>query len=211
MQVEVYGESLFDYLLYLPTDYDINKKYPLMFFLHGAGERGDDLNKLKVHSIPKIFSGDVNYQAIVVSPQCKIGVTWNTQIEKLTQFIKQIIKKYSVNEDAVSITGISMGGFGTWQIIMDNPELFSCAAPICGGGMAWRAGVLSELPLRIYHGEQDGAVDPFYSKDIYRVLKNCNAKDVELFLYPEVGHNVWNPAYEETDLISWLINKRRNA
>jgi len=209
MQKAIYGESLFDYLLYLPKDYTETKKYPLIFFLHGAGERGNDLSILKVHSIPKVFDGDVNYQAIVVSPQCKEGLTWNSQIEKLYEFIKEIIAKYNVLENAVSITGVSMGAYGTWQTIMDHPEIFSCASPICGGGLAWRAGVLVDLPLRIYHGEKDATVDVFYSKDIYRVLKNAGAKNVELFLYPEVGHNVWNQAYEETDLINWLINTRR--
>jgi predicted peptidase len=209
MQQAIYGESLFNYLLYLPKDYSETKKYPLIFFLHGAGERGNDLSVLKVHSIPKVFDGDVDYQAIVVSPQCKEGLTWNSQIEKLYEFIKEIISKYNVLENAVSITGISMGAYGTWQTIMDNPELFSCSAPICGGGLAWRAGVLKDLPLRIYHGEKDLTVDVFYSKDIYKVLKNAGAKNVELFLYPEVGHNVWNQAYEETDLIDWLITTRR--
>ena len=209
MQIEVYGKSFFNYLLFLPKGYDKTKKYPLMIFLHGAGERGDDLKMLKVHSIPKIFDGDVDYQAIVVSPQCKSGETWNTNIESLKKFILEMIEVYNADKNAVSITGISMGGFGTWQTIMDMPEVFSCASPICAGGMAWRASVLTDLPLRIYHGELDQAVDVFYSKDLYRALKDCGAKEVELFLYPEVGHNVWNNAYEETDLISWLISKRK--
>ncbi len=209
MQKEIYGKSFFNYLLFLPKGYDQSKKYPLMFFLHGAGERGSDLTKLKVHSIPKIFDNEVDYQAIVISPQCPDGQTWNSNIESLRKFIFEMIELYNADKSAVSITGISMGGFGTWQTIMDCPDLFSCAAPICAGGLSWRAGVLSSLPIRIYHGELDQVVDPFYSKDIYRVLKNNNAKDVELFLYPEVGHNVWDNAYEQTDLISWLISKRK--
>lgn len=211
MQQEIYGENEFDYLLYLPTGYEKNKKYPLIIFLHGAGERGDDLLKLKAHSIPKIFDGDVNYQAIVVSPQCKQNTTWTSQIEKIYAFISFIIEKYNVDKDAVTITGVSMGGFGVWQTIMDYPQLFSAAAPICGGGMAWRADVIRDLPIRIYHGEKDESVDVFYSKDLYRSLIRNNAKDVELFLYPNVGHNVWNQAYEETDLIQWLISQKHNS
>lgn len=209
MQQEIYGEHNFDYLVYLPTDYDKEKQYPLLVFLHGAGERGDDLTKLKVHSIPKVFDGAVDFQAIVVSPQCKNGTTWSSQIQKVYEFILYIVKKYNADKNAVAITGVSMGGFGTWQTIMDYPDLFAAAAPICGGGMAWRASVLQDLPIRIYHGEEDQLVDVFYSKDMYRALKTHNAKDVELFLYPNVGHNVWNQAYEETDLISWLISKKR--
>lgn len=210
MKREIYGESIFNYLLYLPKGYEKRKKYPLMIFLHGAGERGDELSKLKVHSIPKIFDGDVDYQAIVVCPQCKQNTTWTSQIEKVYEFILFIIEKYNVDKNAVSITGVSMGGFGVWQTIMDYPELFSAAAPICGGGMAWRADVIKELPIRIYHGEKDELVDAFYSKDLYRALKRYDAKDVELFLYPNVGHNVWNQAYEETGIINWLISKKRD-
>ena len=209
MQQEIYGENLFDYLLYLPKNYYASKKYPLMIFLHGAGERGNNLSILKCHSIPKVFDGDVDYEAIVVSPQCKHEKTWNSDIVRLRNFISEMIEKYNVDENAVSITGISMGGFGTWQMIMDYPDLFAAASPICGGGMAWRAGTILNLPIRIYHGEIDDAVNVFYSKDIYRVLKKHNAKDAELFLYPNVGHDVWNQAYEQTDLISWLISKRK--
>lgn len=209
MQQEIYGTGEFDYLLYLPKNYGGRRKYPLLVFLHGAGERGDDLSVLKCHSIPKIFDGGVSYEAVVVSPQCKNGRTWSSNPEKVVAFIKDLMKTYSVDENAVSITGISMGGFGTWQVIMDHPSLFAAAAPICSGGMAWRAEAIADLPVRIYHGEADEVVDVFYSKDMYRALKACNASDATLFLYPNVGHDVGNYAYEQTDLIDWLISKRK--
>lgn len=209
MQQAIYNEGLFDYLVYLPKDYDGEKKYPLLLFLHGAGERGDNLEVLKCHSIPKIFEDDVDYEAVVISPQCKHNKTWNSDPVRLRSFISEMIEKYAIDENAISITGISMGGYGTWQMIMDYPDLFSATAPICGGGMAWRADTILNLPIRIYHGEIDDAVNVFYSKDIYRVLKKRNAKDAELFLYPNVGHDVWVQAYEQTDLISWLISKRK--
>ena len=210
MQNEIYATSEFDYLLYLPENYDAKRKYPLLVFLHGAGECVDDLSVLKCHSIPKIFDGDVSYEAVVISPQCKSGMTWSTNPEKVFAFIKAMIGKYSIDENAVSITGISMGGFGTWQIIMDYPSLFAAAAPICSGGMAWRADVIKNLPIRIYHGEIDNVVDVFYSKDMHRALKEHDAVDATLFLYPNVGHDVGNIAYEQTDLIDWLISKRKN-
>ena len=209
MQKEIYGKSEFDYLLYLPTNYDGNRKYPLIVFLHGAGERGDNLATLKRHSVPKIFDGEADKCAIAVSPQCKTGKTWSSDPEKVHRFISDIMREYAVDKDAVSITGVSMGGFGTWQIIADYPELFAAAAPICGGGMAWRSDVIADMPIRIYHGEIDDTVDIFYSKDMYRALKAHNAADVRFFLYPNVGHDVWNIAYEQTDLIDWLISKRR--
>lgn len=210
MQNEIYGASQFDYLLYLPKNYDERRKYPLLVFLHGAGERGNDLSVLKCHSIPKIFDRDVEYEAVVVSPQCKFGRTWSSNPEQIITFIRDMIGKYSIDENAISITGISMGGFGTWQTIMDCPSLFAAAAPICSGGMAWRADVIADLPIRIYHGEADDVVNVFYSKDMYRALKERNAVDASLFLYPNVGHDVGNYAYEQTDLIDWLISKKRS-
>lgn len=206
---EVYGESHFNYWVYLPKEYDAAKKYPLVLFLHGSGERGDDLSLLLRHGVPKLLNAGFDYGAVVISPQCKPDITWTSQSEKIREFLAYAIEKYSIDEDAVSITGLSMGGFGTWQVICDYPELFSAAAPICGGGMSWRAGRISHLPIRIYHGEKDNDVDVFYSKDFYRRLKLCNASDVELFLYPDVGHNSWTRAYEQTDLLDWLISKRR--
>ena len=211
MQNEVYGKSVFDYLLYLPEHYDVCKKYPLLVFLHGAGERGDDLSLLKCHSIPKVFDGEVSYEAVVVSPQCEAGKTWSSAPEKIVTFIRDMIGMYAVDADRISITGISMGGFGTWQTIMDYPDLFAAAAPICSGGMAWRADVIADLPIRIYHGEIDDVVDVFYSKDMYRALQAVGAVDASLFLYPGVGHEVGNIAYEQTDLIDWLIAKRRKS
>lgn len=210
MQQAIYNESFYDYLIYFPKNYDQKKKYPLLIFLHGAGERGNDLSLLKCHSIPKICDQNVQYEAIIISPQCKENTTWNSNAAQVIAFIRDMMKKYNVDENAISITGISMGGFGTWQVIMDCPTLFAAAAPICGGGLAWRAkNTLLNLPIRIYHGEADTVVDVFYSKDIYRVLKENKAKDVQLFLYPNVGHDVWVQAYEETNLIHWLISCKK--
>ena len=208
MQIEVYGESHFDYLVYLPKNYEANKKYPLMLFLHGVGECGDDLSLLKVTGVPKILDKDVDYKAIIVSPQCKKNRSWNSNSDKLFEFLQWAIKKYNADENAVSVTGLSMGAFGTWQLIADHSETFSAAAPICGG---WAVGIYRaiNLPIRIYHGEQDNVVNVQNSKDAYQILKNNGAKEVELFLYPECNHNSWTKTYERTDLLDWLINKRR--
>ncbi len=205
----VYGESDFDYWVYTPEGYDPKKEYPLIFFLHGAGERGDDLPLVLRFGLPKMLRNGYECEAVIVCPQCKANMTWNSQIERVRKFLGEIMEKYSIDEDAVSVTGLSMGGFGTWQMICDYPDLFSAAAPVCGGGMPWRADVIKHLPIRIFHGEEDADVDPFYSKDFYEKLKKCGAEDVEIFLYPNVKHNSWVQAYEQSDLIPWLISKRR--
>lgn len=210
MQQAIYGESFFDYLVYLPKDYEGVKKFPLVLFLHGAGERGNNLTLLKRIAVPKIFDGEVDCPAVVISPQCRENVTWNSQPEKVYEFIQWILKKYSIDEDAFSITGISMGAFGTWQLIIDHPDLFSAAAPICGGVISPLLHNATDLPIRIYHGEKDDIVDCFYSKDAYNKLKAIGAKDVELFLFPECKHDSWTRAYEHTDLLDWLIRHRRD-
>lgn len=208
MQKEIYGESCFNYLASFPKNYDANRKYPLVLFLHGAGERGDDLSILTRTGIPKIFAGEVAYEAIVVSPQCPEGKSWNSFPHKLFEFLQYVIRKYKVEEKAISITGLSLGGSGTWLMVTEYPEMFSAAAPICGvrPPLVNRA---ANVPICIYHGEKDDIVDVAQSKEAYKLLRSANAKEVELFLYPECDHDSWTKAYEETDLIDWLIGKRK--
>lgn len=210
MQTAVYGKTSYDYLIYLPKNYDKSKKYPLILFLHGSGERGDNLELLKLYGIPKILeSKDIN--AIVVSPQCKRGAVFTSQTHKLKELLEHVQKEYLIDENAISITGLSMGGHGTLQMAADYPEIFSCVAPICAGGMSWRAEVIKDLPIRLYHGEADDVVDVFYSKDYYKKLIKAGAKNAELILYPNVNHNSWDKAYGETDLIDWLIKNRKQV
>lgn len=210
MQKEVYGTDDFDYLLYEPQPRQAQKNYPLILFLHGSGERGDDLNAVRRIALPQLLDR-AEYPAFVVSPQCKADLTWVSQTEKLHRLIKRIVEAYPIDPDALSVTGLSMGGFGVFQMIMDYPRLFCAAAPLCGGGTAWRADRIAHLPIRIYHGEKDDQVDCFYSQDIYRRLQSCNAADASLILYPTLGHNIWDEVYPHTDVIEWLLSKRKGA
>lgn len=195
-------------MLYEPENYSSDGKYPLILFLHGSGERGDDVNLVKRYGVPKRCESKL-LPAFVLAPQCKKGRLWNGQTEKLYALVREITETYPIDADAVSVTGLSMGGFGVFQMIMDYPHLFSAAAPLCGGGAVWNLGVAAHLPIRIYHGEKDEDVDCFYSEDAYRRLKKYNAADASLFLYPDLGHNIWDYVYNETDLLEWLISKRR--
>ncbi len=212
MQKAVIGETFFDYLIYLPNDYDGIKKYPLVLYLHGAGERAntsEDIFLLKRFGPPKLC--DLNdYDAIIVSPQVKQPWTWSSFPEKLKDFLEEIIKKYSVDENAVSITGVSMGCFGMYQVLMDYPNLFSGAVAVCGGGMDWRSDTIKDLPLRIYHGKEDWAVSCVYAQAMYEKLLYYGAKKVELNIIPNMGHNVWDVVYEDTDALSWLIRQRND-
>lgn len=193
------------YLLYQPQDRQ-EEKLPLIVFLHGAGERGENLSLLKAHSIPRIFDGQVDYPCIVVSPQCGADSFWTAQIPQLKLFIDAIMEQYPVDKDRVHLTGVSMGGFGTWHMAMAYPELFASIVPVCGGGMPWNAGVLT-MPVRAFHGEEDSVVDVRESIAMCESLKKTNP-NVTLTIFPGVDHNAWDYAYRD-ELIRWMLEQKR--
>ena len=196
-----------------PTDFDPAKEsLPVIVFLHGAGERGDGsdegVQKVKVHGIPKIFSADPDYhglRVITVSPQCPTGMTWNHLAYPLMSWIRAVVAELNGDEKRIAITGLSMGGFGTWEMLMTFPEVFSCGAPICGGGLSWRAGALRGMDLRVYHGLDDPTV-PFADSEIMVRAARAGGANVDFIAYDKVGHNSWTRAYEQTDLIEWLVS-----
>ncbi|MBP3388315.1 MAG: prolyl oligopeptidase family serine peptidase, partial [Clostridia bacterium] len=145
----------FRYLLCTPDDMAPDEKLPLIVFLHGAGERGDDPWLTKVHGPAKRYDHNFPVRAILLCPQCAAEDVWYTQVHELRELIEHTLTTQPVDPNRVSLTGISMGGFGTWALAMAHPDLFSCIAPICGGGMAWNAGRLTNLPIRAFHGDCD--------------------------------------------------------
>lgn len=195
----------YKYLLYQPKK-EYNEKLPLIVFLHGAGERGEDLSVLKAHSIPKIFDGNVEYPCIVVSPQCSSDSFWTAQIPQLKIFIDKIVEKYNIDENRIHLTGVSMGGFGTWHMAMAYPDIFASIVPICGGGMPWNAGVLN-MPVRVYHGEVDSVVDVRESIEMYESLKKTNS-NATLTVFTGVDHNAWDYAYND-ELIHWMLEQKK--
>lgn len=201
----------------VPDDFDAAKeKLPLIVFLHGAGERGDpakDIEKVRVHGIPKYFCADNRYKGlrvITVSPQCPSDMTWQRLVYPLMTFIKAVMQEYNADEDRVSITGLSMGGYGTWNMITAFPHFFSCAAPICGGGVPWetRSADLGGFRIRAFHGIDDGAVFVRCSLDMVEAARTAGA-DVTFTTFDHVGHGSWVNAYEQTDVIEWLASQRR--
>ena len=191
----------------VPSGFDPEKEsLPVIIFLHGAGERGNDIDKLKVHGIPKLFAKDPDYhglRVITASPQCPENNIWNQLTIPLMKWIDTVVEKYNGDRKRIAITGISMGGYGTWDVICTYPEYFCCAAPICGGGMTWRTGALNGKKIRVFHGLDDNVVPFSYSLQMVEAARKSGA-DVEFFAYDKVGHNSWETAYEHTDLIEWL-------
>ncbi len=143
-----------DYLFYLPEDYknDKDKKWPTILFLHGMGERGDDLELVKIHGVPKIVDSKKDFQFIAISPQCPIDFVWRDEemLIALESLLLKIIKNFRVDKSRLYVTGLSMGGRGTWAIAAYRPDLFAAAAPICGGGDPTTASRLTKLPFWVF-------------------------------------------------------------
>jgi predicted peptidase len=197
------------YLLFLPEGYgEKDKRWPLMLFLHGAGERGEDLNKVKVHGPPKIVEKKKDFPFIVVSPQCPKDVWWNEKVEVLINLLDEIEARYNVDTERVYLTGLSMGGYGTWALGSKYPERFAAIAPICGGGLRFMALGLTDMPIWVFHGAKDRVVPVKESEEMVKMIKARGGK-AKLTVYPEAGHDSWTETYNNPKLYDWFLKYRR--
>ena len=179
---------------------------PLLIFLHGAGERGTGSNLQNVyrHGVPKLVKAGKDIPAIVLCPQCPAEYVWNNMVREVKVLIDGIVERFGVKKDRICLTGGSMGGFGTWELAMTYPERFYKIAPLCSGGMSWRAWAL-KMPVRAYHGKLDDVVPYEYSRLMVDAVKSSGG-NVEFITYEDLRHNCWDRAYEESDLIKWLVD-----
>jgi len=199
-----------NYLLFLPKGYsaDSQKKWPLILFLHGAGERGDDLAKVKVHGIPKIVEQQEDFPFIAISPQCPKRSSWTNELEALNALLDDVIAKHTVDTKRVYLTGLSMGGYGTWYLATMYPERFAAIAPVCGGGDPDKACVIKDIPAWVFHGGEDKTVSPEESRKMVKALEDCEG-DVRLTIYPEAGHDSWTETYDNPELYKWFLEHSR--
>ncbi len=198
-----------NYLLYLPDDYGkSDAKFPLLIFLHGAGERGDNIEKVKMHGPPKLVGEGADLPFIVVSPQCPSGTWWPEKLDDLNCLLDTVIETYDVDTSRVYLTGLSMGGFGTWAWAMRNPERFAAVAPICGGGQKWRANLMKSVPVWAFHGGKDSVVPLSRSENMAEALTKAGG-EVTLTVYPEAGHNSWTAAYDTPELFEWFLKHKK--
>jgi len=194
------------YLLYLPKDYEQKPSWPLLLFLHGAGERGDDLSLVKKHGPPKLIEAGQEFPFIVVSPQCPKDHWWEPL--ELTALLDEIVQNTKVDQDHIYVTGLSMGGFGTWSLASYNPRRFAALVPICGGGDPIWARRFAHVPIWIFHGAKDSVVLPKRSEDMVEALKK-NGSNVQYTVDPEAGHDSWTKAYANPELYEWLLKQKR--
>jgi predicted peptidase len=210
------------YEVWLPAAYDAARRWPAILFLHGAGERGDDgVAQTTVGLGHALRDGTVDPQAIVVFPQCPLGKDWVGSARKIAvAALEQVIEDYAVDQHRVSLTGISMGGAGAWALASEQPRRFAALAPVCGwvhrpagltdlGDVADRYETvvkkLGRMPIWIFHGEADTVVPVDESRTMASLL-GANAAYTE---FPGVKHNSWDPAYETTGVVEWLVKQKR--
>ena len=204
-------------VVYVPEDYDAEREWPLVVFLHGMGERGDDGHRQAEVGIGKaIRQHPERFPCLVVMPQCSINTTWSSSKNRkgapaskhIDAAIEHVMEKYNVDENRVSRTGLSMGGYGTFSYGALNIERFSALMPICGGGNPNNAAALAKKPMWVFHGGADPVVNPDQSKRMVEAVRDAGG-DVQYTEYPGVGHNSWDKAYGAKEAIEWLLAQRR--
>lgn len=196
-----------EYLLYLPDEAAASgKKWPLMLFLHGAGERGDDIEIVKRNGPPMLAAKGRKFPFIIASPQCPREISWSnpTQVIALNALIDELVATHPIDENRIYLTGLSMGGFGTWTLAATYPERFAAIAPICGGGNRMEARRLVDMPIWVFHGAKDKVVPISMSQEMVDALRQKGA-DPKFTIYPETGHNSWIEAYEDAELYAWML------
>ncbi len=197
-----------DYLVYLPPDYERTDSWPLLLFLHGAGERGDDLDLVKKHGPPKLIDQGKSFPFVVVSPQCPKHGWWTSKPLELMALLDEIVAKHKIDQDRVYLSGLSMGGFGTWMLAGYAPDRFAAIVPSCGGGEALSARRLTDLPVWTFHGAKDPVVPLRRSEEMVDALKKLNG-EVKLTVYPEAGHDSWTATYDNPEVYEWLLQQKR--
>lgn len=205
------------YLCYLPKDYPgtNGQRWPLVLFLHGAGERGTDLQRAAVHGPLKQVRRGQEFPFIIVAPHCPADQIWEN--EPLLQLLNHVEQKFAVDAHRIYLTGISMGGYGTWQLGLRHPGKFAALVPICGGGNMIEIvlgprdnpAAVQNLPIWAFHGAKDEVVPLSESERVVAQLKKLGVKDVRLTVYPEADHDSWTETYENPELYEWLLRQSR--
>lgn len=198
------------YQLHLPTGYtaDRNARWPLLVFLHGAGERGNDLARVKVHGPPKIADRDPGFPFVMVAPQLPADQDWD--LARLDDLLDRTLATLNIDGARVYLTGLSRGGRASWKWAAARPTRFAAVAPVAGVGNPATACALKNLPIWAFHGDRDDTVPPEGSFNMVRAIRACGGAP-RLTIYPNFGHNSWDPAYDDPALYLWLLQQRRGA
>jgi len=209
-----------------PEKMEAGKQYPLVLFLHGAGERGTDNKGQLKHGVNDILKGaaDFGEPIFLIAPQCPPECWWaeptrdrlglkdaggkNPLLDAVLALVEDVAKKHPIDCKRIYITGLSMGGFGTWDMLARSPQTWAAAIPICGGGSGKAAVNFKDVPIRFFHGAADQVVPPKASKIMAFELKKVGSK-AKLTMYPGVGHDSWTQTYKDPEVIKWLFAQKK--
>lgn len=224
----IYKGDTLPYRIMYPENFNNTEKYPLVIFLHGSGERGND-NESQLKWGSELFTKVQNrkdFPVIVIFPQCPAKGYWapiksrqdgfsyvnskhsTEPMQLVIRLINELKKSKIADKKRIYVMGISMGGMGTYDLICRNPKSFAAAIPICGGVSLKRLKKVRKMPIRIYHGADDNIVSPEHSRNAYIELKANGAQNVEITIFPGVNHNSWTQTFEVEDLLSWLFSNK---
>jgi predicted peptidase len=195
------------YHIYYPVNYyNSDTTFPLVLFLHGAGERGNDLNLVEKHGIPKMINNGNKFPFITIAPQCPAFQYWSEPlyVKTLILLVEEIIKNNKVDIERIYATGLSMGGYGTLAIAKERPDLFSAIIPVCGGMDTTDIERLKDVPIWLFHGDEDKVVPVENSELIYELLKPMNP-DIKITIYKGVNHNSWDMTYDNKKIYDWIL------
>lgn len=193
--------------VWLPPGYaQRRERWPLVIFLHGSGERGTELEKVKVHGPPKLIAQGAAWPCVVVSPQLEDGARW--QPDRLHALLGALQARLHVDPQRCTATGLSLGGYGVWHWATAYPGDLAAIAPVCGYGDPARVAALRRVPVRAYHGEQDTVVAVAPHVACVQALQAAGGT-ASLTLYPGVGHDAWTPAYNDPGLLPWLLAQKQ--
>jgi len=197
------------YAVYVPHEYDPSREWPLILFLHGAGERGDDgLKQTEVGIGRAVRLNPERWQAIVVMPQCPEGVWWDKAYAHLDQVLELTMGEYRIDQNRQYLTGISMGGYATWMYGATHAQRFAALMPICGGGVTDNAPLLASTPIWAFHGAKDEVVVPRMSIEMVEAVREAGGS-AQYTEFEDAAHNSWDPAYADRKAVRWLFNQSR--
>ncbi len=220
------------YRILYPAGFDPSKKYPLVLFLHGAGERGNDNRAQLVHGSSLFLEKQSQFPAIVILPQCPKDRYWSSvkidrsqpkykfeydykstketpELSAVMALLKDLSRKHKIDRNRIYVMGLSMGGMGTFEAITRHPRVFAAAIPICGGGDPSLAGNFAKkVPLWVFHGAEDAVVHADYSREMVKATESAGGK-VKYTEYPGVNHNSWDNAFAEPELLPWLFSQKK--
>ncbi len=204
------GEWQFPFVMYRPEI--MQENLPMIVQLHGAGERGsgyEELHMVERWGLAQMLKTGKEYQCIFIMPQCSTESFWAAEVPNIHEFILKATKVFCADETRIYLTGLSMGGYGTWYTAMRYPQMFAAIAPVCGGGMVWNTGVL-DMPIWAFHGTEDDIVYPSETINLIHKIRTLgkNQNEVKMTLLDNVEHNAWDYAYSP-ELVEWLLSKSR--